>query len=160
MAIDRVDERARRFRRDRLLASLASLPTFAIFTLVFAAGAIFGDILLCRIGCAMIAASLAYAAYRFFRSDWGYNPAGDQVARYREHLVRRRDFLQGFVGWGAIPIALGVGIATLGWLLAEPSRWADAATAGVLGWTLPVALWASNKRTAAQLQREIDALPC
>jgi hypothetical protein len=147
-----LSERVRRFRYERLLASVASVPTFGAFTLVFAAAAIFGEIALCRIGCAIMAASLAYTTYRFLRSDWSFD--GD----YRTRLEQRRDFLRSFPYWGGLPTASGAALATLGWLLADPSRWFDATVAGVLGVGLQVALWASNNRTAAQLQREIESI--
>ena len=82
----------------------------------------------------------------------------DCITHYRARLIRRRDLLRSFPYWGGLPAALGVALATLGWLLAEPNRWFDATTAGILGVGLQVALWASNNRTAAQLQKEIDLL--
>jgi hypothetical protein len=129
-----------------------------VFTLVFVAAAIFGEIALCRIGCAMIAGSLAYTTYRFLRCDWSLDHASDCISHYRAHLIRRRDFLRSFAYWGALPAGVGAALASLGWLFAEPSRWFDATTAGVLGVGLQVALWASNSRTAAQIQREIDLI--
>ncbi|MBZ5676922.1 MAG: hypothetical protein LAP61_21985 [Acidobacteriia bacterium] len=154
----RLRRKARRFRFERLAATFASVPTFGAFALGFVAGTIFGDIALCRIGCAIIAASLAYTTYRLLRSDWSLDRASDCITHYRAHLVRRRDFLRRFPYWGGLPAASGVVLATLGWLLAEPDRWFDAASAGILGVGLQIALWASNNRTAAQLQKEIDLL--
>jgi hypothetical protein len=158
LTAERLRRKARRFRRERIAATFASVPTFGAVTLVFTAAAIFGEIALCRIGCAMIAASLAYTTYRLLRSDWSFDRASDCVTHYRARLIQRRDFLRSFLYWGGLPAASGAALATLGWLLAEPSRWFDATTAGVLGVGLQIALWASNNRTAAQLQREIDLL--
>ncbi len=158
LTIERMRRKARQFRLERLAATFASVPTFGAFTLVFVAATVFGEIVLCRIGCAIIAASLAYTTYRLLRSDWSFDRASDCVTHYRAHLIRRRDLLRRFPYWGGLPAALGAALATLGWLLAEPSRWFDAMTAGILGVGLQVALWASNNRTAAQLQKEIDAL--
>jgi hypothetical protein len=158
LTAERLRRKARRFRHERLAATFASLPTFGAFTLVFVAATIFGEITLCRIGCAIIAASLAYTTYRLLRSDWSLDRAADCVAHHRAYLIRRRDFLRSFPYWGGLPAAFGAALATLGWILAEPSRWFDATTAGVLGVGLQVALWASNNRTAARLQKEIDVL--
>lgn len=159
LTAERLRRKARRFRLERLGATFASVPIFGAFTLVFVAATIFGEIALCRIGCAIIAASFAYTAYRMVRTDWtGVDPTADCASHYRLRLIRRRDFLGSFLYWGGLPAALGVALATLGWLLAEPNRWFDAATAGILGVGLQVALWASNNRTAAQLQKEIDLL--
>lgn len=155
---ERLRRKARRFRLERLVGSFASLPTFGAFTLVFVAAAIFGELALCRIGCAIIAASLAYTTYRLLRSDWSFDRATDCISHYRAHLIRRRDFLRSFPYWGGFPAASGAALATLGWLLAEHNRWFDATTAGVLGVGLQVGLWASNTRTAAQIQKEIDLI--
>ncbi len=59
---------------------------------------------------------------------------------------------------GRSPTAAGAAIAILGWLVAEPSRWFDATAAGVFGMGVPWALWASNRRTTAQLLKEIDLI--
>ena len=158
LMIERLRRKARRFRLERLAATFASVPTFGAFTLVFVAGTIFGEIALCRIGCAIIAASLANTTYRLLCSDWSFDRASDCITHYRAHLIRRRDFLRRFPYWGGLPAASGAVLATVGWLLAEPNRWFDATIPGIFGVGLQVALWASNNRTAAQLQKEIDLL--
>jgi hypothetical protein len=155
---ERLHRKARRFRLGRLATFFVSVPTFGVFTLVFVAGTIFGGITLCRIGCAIIATSLACTTYRLLRSDWSVDRTSDCVTHYRAHLIQRRDFLRSFPYWTGFPAAAGAVLATLGWLLAEPNRWFDAATAGILGVGLQVALWAANNRTAAHLQKEIDLL--
>jgi hypothetical protein len=159
LTTERLRRKARRFRLERLGATFASVPIFGAFTLVFIAATVFGEVALCRIGCAFIAASLAYTTYRLLCSDWAdVDPYADCASHYRARLIRRRDFLRSFRYWGGLPAAFGATLATLGWLLAEPSRWFDAATAGILGVGLQIALWASNNRTAAELQKEIDLL--
>ena len=150
--------KSRRFRMERLAASFISPLPLVVFTLVFLAGAIFGEIAVCRIGCAMVAASLAYTTYRILRSDWGFDHAADCISHYRAQLIRRRDFLRTYPYWGGLPTASGAALAALGWLFAEPSRWFDATTAGLFGVGLQLVMWASNTRTAAQLQKEIDLI--
>lgn len=150
--------KARRFRFERLAGTIASLPFFGAFTLVFVAAAIFGEVPLCRAGCALIAASLAYTSYRFVLSEWNYDPGTDCLTHFRSHLVSRRGFLRSYQYCGALPTVFGAVLATLGWVLAEPDRWTDAAMAAAFDVGLQAVLCASNSRTVARLEKEIKAL--
>jgi hypothetical protein len=149
--------RVRRFKRERL-AGLLGVPFLIAVPLVFGALAIFSEVLLCRIGCAIVSISFAYTAYRFLRANWRLSPSVDNIRRYREYLVHRRDAFQGFLLWSSLPAALGVALAILGWLRSEPSDWPDAAMAAGFWAGLQVAFWAGNRNEVATLQREIDFL--
>jgi hypothetical protein len=147
---------ARRFKYWR--ETVLSVPLLCSFTLLFAGAAVLGEIALCRIGCAMIAASQAYTATRLFRFYWGMDKTADCLTHYRTMLSRRRDLLRGSRYWGSLPTGAGAILATVGWIYAEPHRWLDAAAAGIFGVGLQLALWAGNGRAAHQLQRELDRL--
>jgi hypothetical protein len=158
LTADRLRRTVRRFKRDRLM-SLAGLPFLMVVPLVFGAAAIFGEIMLCRIGCAIIAASFACTTYRIIRTDWaGGDPTADCASHYRARLIRRRDALRSFPYWSSLPAAPGVAIATLGWLLAEPSRWFDATVAAAFWVGLQIALWANHSSIVGRLQKDIDLL--
>lgn len=158
LTVERLRKSVRRFKRDRLI-SLAGLPFLAVVPLLFAAVAIFGEILLCRIGCAILAASCAYTVYRILRTDWAsIDPATDCSTHHRARLVRRRDALRSFPYWSSLPAAPGVMLATLGWLLADPSHWFNATTPAAFWVCLQIAFWAGHSGTVARLQKEIDSL--
>jgi hypothetical protein len=147
--------RARQLRIERLAALISGLPFVFAASVIFSLAAVFADTLLIRIGCAIIAASLMYSFVRFVGSEWRSDPATDCVAHYRAQLTRRIAFLGGFAHHDALPISIGIGIAMLGWFLAEPHRWPEIATAGVLGIGLQFALASGNTRRIARLQKEL-----
>jgi hypothetical protein len=142
-------------RLERLAALISGLPFFFATSVLFALAAVFGEILLCRIGCAIIAASFFYTFIRFVRSEWSYDLATDCAAHYRAQLTKRIAFLRGFTHHDALPISVGIAIATFGWLLAEPHRWSEVAMTAVLGIGMQFAIGSSNTRRIARLQKEL-----
>ena len=123
LTAERLRRKARRFRLERLGATFASVPIFGAFTLVFVAATIFGEIALCRIGCAIIAASFAYTAYRMVRAT-GRVSIPPPTALLTTACASSGDAISSeafFIG-AVLPAALGVALATLGWLRgrAEP----------------------------------------
>ncbi len=147
--------RTRQLRIERLAALISGLPFVFVLAVVAALAAVFGEILLCRIGCAIIAASLFYTFIRFVRSEWSSDYTSDCAAHYRAQLTKRIAFLRGFTHHDALPISAGIVIAILGWFLAEPHRWLEATTTGVLGIGMQFAISSSNTRRIARLQKEL-----
>lgn len=126
-----------RRKRERLIATVAAVPFGVAFSLLFSAGAVFGEILLCRIGCALIAVSLARHFYGHIRSEWSSD------------AQQRIEFGRGYALRSGIPMALGALLTALGWVLAEPSRGFEAAVAAFFGIGLQVAVWAGRPRRIA-----------
>ncbi|MFN0165884.1 MAG: hypothetical protein ACKV22_05575 [Bryobacteraceae bacterium] len=146
--------------RTRDILDLTFLAAQVVF---FAAAAAVGEVLLCRIGCALIAAGGSYTVYQQYRRGWMRSLPSDCAATrclpfYRSQLIRRRDMGRSFLFWGALPWAPGVVLGALGWFLSAPREWL--VPAGMVAFWLGVQfmLWDGNTRAAARLQKEIDLL--
>jgi len=153
---------ARRFDRKSRRGGLFDLVGFVALVLFFCVVACWGEVTLCRIGCALIAIGISYSAYHRIRGGWmDWLPserATGCLSFYRAQLTRRRDLSQSFPRWGILPSAPGVVLASLGWIRADPQRWVDA-VGPVLFWTgLQIALYCHNDAEVARAQREIDLL--
>ena len=141
--------RVRRLNRERW-AGFLGLPFFV--------AAIFAETPLIRLGCAIFAVSWAYTLYRTTRANWDSVPTADCATHYRSHLVRMHNSFRNLHYWSSFPSSTGVAIATLGWYLAEPSRFFEISMT-IFSWTgFQIALWAHRSTRLAQWQRDIDLL--
>lgn len=145
-------------RRERIrgIAGVLSMVPLSIF---FALMAAFGEVLLCRIGCALLALSPAKAFYTIVRGRWLVPMPADCHAHecashYRENLTRLRDLHRANRQlWLVVP---GTVVGLAGWLIDTPSDWILIAGLAIyLGGFLYVC-WDFSQREAARLQREID----
>ena len=153
---------ARRFNRKSRLAGIVDASVFGALAIFFSAVAWFGEITLCRVGCALLGAALFYSMHRQVHDNWKDWSSEERthgcIDFYRSQLIRRRDLSRSFPLWSILPAAPGVAIASLGWILAEPHRWPDA-IGPLLFWVgLQVALFRHNREKADAYQREIDLL--
>ena len=152
-------QRQWRSRLDRASAILLH----GALALYFSAAAVFGEVLLCRIGSAFFAAGLFYSLYRFLCaaafSSLPPDAAGMEcVEFYRRQLVQRRDAVKNYLHWGVLPAIPGALLATLGWIIAEPRDGilAIGIFAFFLGMQYVTLQHCNQSRT--QLQKEIDLL--
>ncbi len=146
--------------RTRDILDLTFLAAQVVF---FAAAAAVGEVLLCRIGCILIAAGGLYTIYHLYHRGWLRSLPSDRLAGecldfYRGQLIRRRNAARSFLSWGALPWVPGVALGALGWILSAPREWLI--PSGMVAFWLggQFMLWDFNSRTAARLQKEIDLL--
>jgi hypothetical protein len=153
---------ARRFDRRSHLEDLVAIAVQLVLAMFFAAAAWFGDVTLCRIGCALFAAGTLYTVYRYVDSCWkDWSPSERALECfdfYRAQLIRRRDFSLGFARWGSTASAPGVAIACVGWILAEPRRWPEAVGIAVFWLGLQIAVQKKQRDVARRFQKEIELL--
>jgi hypothetical protein len=95
---------ARRFDRKSRRGGLFDLVGFVALVLFFCVVACWGEVTLCRIGCALIAIGISYSAYHRIRGGWmDWLPserATGCLSFYRAQLTRRRDLSQIFPAMG------------------------------------------------------------
>lgn len=153
---------ALRFERKSRAIGIVGLAGQSAYALFFLAAAWFGEVTLCRIGCALIAAGLCYSISRMLRVLWRSLPTSggpsDCVSFYRRRLTERRDFLRNGAHFFALGIYPGAALACLGWILAEPKSWPIAAGLALFCVGLHFAGHQINSIEAARLQKEIDLL--
>lgn len=131
------------------------------FSLFFGLMAAYGEVSLCRIGCALLAVSPAYAFYTIVRGGWLRPMPADCYAHecashYREHLTRLRDLHRAIVSRQLLPLFPGVVVGLAGWLIATPSDWLLIAGLATYFAGFQYVSWDLARREAARLQREID----
>lgn len=128
--------------------------------LFFITAAAFGEVFLCRAGCALIALGGSYTVSQLYRCGWMRSLPPDCgaacLAFYRRQLVRRRDMARNFLSWGVLPWAPGVLLGALGWLVASPREWVVPAGMVAFWAGAQFILWDVNSRAAARLQKEVD----
>jgi hypothetical protein len=153
---------ARRFDRRSHFEDVLAIAFQIAMAAFFGAAARFGEVTLCRIGCALFAAGTLYTSYRYVAACWkDWSPAEratECFGFYRRQLIRRRDLSLGYARWGSLPVAPGVAIASVGWILAEPRRWPEALGIALFWAGLQIAVQRKQRYTAAHLQKEIDLL--
>ncbi len=153
---------ARRFDRRSHFEDVLAIAFQIAMAAFFSAAAWFGEVTLCRIGCALFAAGTLYTSYRYVAACWkDWSPserAAECFGFYRAQLIRRRDLSLGYARWGSWPSAPGVAIASVGWILAEPRRWPEAAGITLFWAGLQVAVQRKQRYIAERLQKEIDLL--
>jgi hypothetical protein len=131
------------------------------YALFFGAAAWFGEVTLCRIGCALIAAGFCYSVYRlgvFWKSPLPSERPEDCLSFYRQRLTERRDFLRHRVPLFIPSTHLGVALGCLGWILSEPRLWQEATGLALFYLGLHFAVRQMNSIEAARLQKEIELL--
>jgi hypothetical protein len=151
-----------RFLWIRRVSKAIDLVFFLALALYFAAVSWFGEVPLCRIGSALVSAAGFYAAHRtlgvhlrHLRSEIS---AIDCLGFHRIQLTERRDRLKTAPSWAIWPFAPGVTLACLGWVLAAPADWLNAVGILTVWIGVSVAVYASNGRAIAQIQKELDLL--
>jgi hypothetical protein len=153
---------ARRFDRRSHFEDLLTIAVQVVLATFFAAAAWFGEVTLCRIGCALFAAGALYTGYRYVDTCWkDWSPAERALECfdfYRAQLIRRRDFSLGFARWGSLPSAPGVAIGCFGWILADPRRWPEAVGIALFWLGLQIAVQKKQRDVARRLQKEIELL--
>jgi hypothetical protein len=153
---------ARRFDRKSHFEDVVAVAFQIALAAFFGAMAWFGEVTLCRIGCALFAAGTLYTCYRYSAACWkDWSPAeraAECFGFYRAQLIRRRDLLRGFARWGSWPSTPGVAVASVGWILAEPRRWPEALGIALFWAGLQIAVQRKQHDTAEFLQKEIDLL--
>jgi hypothetical protein len=148
---------ALRFDRKSRAIAVVGLAGFGAYALFFGAMAWFGEVLLCRLGCALIAAGFCYSIYSQ-RLVWRNPPQSDCLSFYRQRLTERRDWLRRDGHFFILSTHLGVATACLGWILAEPRRWQEATSLAFFYAGLYFAVHQLNSIEVARLQKEIDLL--
>jgi len=153
----------REFQWTTRFADLTVVVFFGAYALLFAAVAIFGEVLLCRIGGALLFLGLGYTILRLTREGWvGAIPSSSAAiecsAYYRAQLVRRRDFKKQFLYWAVLPVIPGAAVGTLGWVVADPKQWYI--PSGALFFCLSVLFLSvdGSRKDAVRMQKEIDLL--
>ncbi len=151
-----------RFRwRSRIDDSLAII-TNSVLMLFFAAAAIFGELLLCRIGSALLALGLAYGSFRFlaryFRSSDKDFEEQSCSNHYLQDLKQRMNFIEGYSSWGVLATFPGAVIGIAGWILDDPS--APVLPIGILACFLTVQYinFSWGNRLLAEITREMRHL--
>jgi hypothetical protein len=150
------------FRRRHLAHDFIDLAWFVVFALFFFAAALFGEVLLCRTGCALLAIGSAYAAYQrcrgWSRSLPPQSAAANCSSFYRAEVTRRRDMEKAYFSWGVSPFLPGVALTTTGWIVSDPKQWPTAVA--ILGFWVgfQYVVWLDKHQRAARLQKELDLL--
>lgn len=149
-------------RREQIRAGLGLL-SMIVFSLFFGLMATFGDVFLCRAGCALLALSPANAFYTLARYGWTRSlPAGsagwDCASHYREQLVRLRDLHRAFVSRQLLPLIPGVALGLTGWILAAPGEWMLTGGIAILFAGFQYTCWDLAQREAARIEKEIELL--
>jgi hypothetical protein len=152
---------ARQFDRRSRLDHLVTATIHGLLALFFGAAAWFGEVVLCRIGCSVIALAFLYSSFRFVREcaeDWFPSErAAECLDFYRTRLTRRRDLLRGYLNWGRLP-TIGVALSSIGWILAEPRNWPSASGAVAFWVGFQFAVMQKIRLEADHLQKELDLL--
>jgi hypothetical protein len=153
---------ALRFERKSRAIVVVGLAGHVVYALFFLAAAWFGDVTLCRIGCALIASGFCYSAYNQ-RAFWEHlvfpsDCSSDCSKFYRRLLTERRDFLRNGMLFFVPSTYVGVALACLGWILSAPQHWQEAAGLALFYVGLHFAVHQLNAIEVARLQKELALL--
>lgn len=166
MSVEEIRRRASRLQTNVQRRNVGEYAVGGALIVVFTAAAFFAESTLGKIGCALTAAGVAVVMWRLAvvaraASAHDVLAAESWAIFYRSELVRQRDALASIWGWYLGPLVPGMVVYWLSIALKPGADVSDGviATAGLGATAIVFALVASaNKRAAAVLQAEIDAL--
>jgi hypothetical protein len=162
--LDDVQRRANRFSRRISWRNAREYVAGGLVIPVFLADIVRGGFNgLVDVGNVLTVLGCSYVLYRMHQ--WGRARAlpgelgtVDALSFHRAEVVRQRDLLLSVWRWYLLPFAPGITLTLLGRAMERPALWNRAMGTLAVAFALAVFLAWLNRRVAARLQRDIDAL--
>ncbi len=153
-----LQQKATHFRITERLRDTIDLAGCLILTCFLAALAIFGEVLLCRLGAAWLAITQLYCAWRLLQFFRNAPSLQNPLLAHRHDLRQRLLFANDLIALSVRVSGPGVLLSAAGWYLSAPADW-----------IIPVALvaaWAGMlfmkrdalRRKTVKLRRELQVL--